>query len=231
MKVGVELKIKQLLDRGCSIRKIAKEVGVNPKTVQKVKKQGRYYINIDTKEIIFTSKHISEEQQLTSLLRELDTLSLSQEFGVNERTIREWKHKPPLVHYTNYEIDKDLLDKADILRGKLKPCKRRKRRPKIMGLYFLYQEDELMYVGRSKNISLRLYQHKHCSHLNLKGEYKVKIIKVVNEVDLEFMEKIYIQLLKPPLNIESKDNRLMGEVFTHLLELIPNTYFCSFFIG
>ena len=35
-----DLEIKDLLDKGFSIREIATKVGVNPKTVQKVKKQG-----------------------------------------------------------------------------------------------------------------------------------------------------------------------------------------------
>lgn len=58
-----DLQIKELLDQKKTIKEISKLMGVNHKVVEKVKKQGRYYLDIKTGEIIFTSKKISFEEQ------------------------------------------------------------------------------------------------------------------------------------------------------------------------
>lgn len=58
-----DLQIKELLDQKKTIKEISKLMGVNHKVVEKVKKQGRYYLDIKSGEIIFTSKKISFEEQ------------------------------------------------------------------------------------------------------------------------------------------------------------------------
>ena len=46
------------------------------------------------------------------------------------------------------------------------------RGKRIRGLYLLYQNDELHYIGMSNNVNFRLYQHSYSSHLvELNGEY------------------------------------------------------------
>lgn len=63
-----DLEIKNLLEQGKTIKYISEFLGVNHKVVEKVKKQGRYYTNMNTGEIIFTSKKISYEEQLFNYL-------------------------------------------------------------------------------------------------------------------------------------------------------------------
>ena len=61
--VNLELLIKQDLDKGMGILSVAKKYKVGTSKVQKIIKQGRYYLDIKTGEIIFTAKKISFEEQ------------------------------------------------------------------------------------------------------------------------------------------------------------------------
>ena len=53
---GMELEIFKLLQKGTSIRQIASLLDVGVKKVRIVKEQGRFYLDLDTKDIVFTSK-------------------------------------------------------------------------------------------------------------------------------------------------------------------------------
>lgn len=99
-----------------------------------------------------------------------------------------------------------------------------KERKNKIGLYFLYQDNKLMYIGKSKDINKRLYQHSYSSHVDLQGEYDVKIIIIGNEKDTELAERVYISMLKPPLNIEFKDELECGGFFSELMNRIPKEY-------
>lgn len=65
---NLELLIKQDLDKGIGILSVAKKYKVGTSKVQKVIKQGRYYLDIKTGEIIFTAKKISFEEQAFNYL-------------------------------------------------------------------------------------------------------------------------------------------------------------------
>lgn len=63
-----DLEIKKLLEQGKTIKYISELLRINHKVVEKVKKQGRYYLDINTGMIVFTSKKVSiEEQQFNYL--------------------------------------------------------------------------------------------------------------------------------------------------------------------
>lgn len=81
-----------------------------------------------------------------------------------------------------------------------------------------------MYIGKSKDINKRLYQHSYNSHVDLQGEYDVKVIEIGNEKDTELAERVYISMLKPPLNIEFKDELECGGFFSELMNRIPKEY-------
>lgn len=63
-----DLEIVQKHKGGASIYSLSKEYGVDKKTIQKIIKQGKYYLNLCTGEIVFTSKSISLEEQQTHYL-------------------------------------------------------------------------------------------------------------------------------------------------------------------
>lgn len=65
---NLELLIKQDLDDGIGMLSIAKKYGVGTSMVQKVKKQGKYYLDIKSGEIIFSAKKISFEEQAFNYL-------------------------------------------------------------------------------------------------------------------------------------------------------------------
>lgn len=63
-----DLKIKELLEQKKTIKEISELLNVNHKVVEKVKKQGRYYLDIKSGELIFSSKKVSFEEQAFNYL-------------------------------------------------------------------------------------------------------------------------------------------------------------------
>lgn len=63
-----DLKIKELLEEKKTIRQISELLNVNHKVVEKVKKQGRYYLDIKSGELIFSSNKVSFEEQAYNYL-------------------------------------------------------------------------------------------------------------------------------------------------------------------
>lgn len=63
-----DLKIKELLEEKKTIKQISELLNVNHKVVEKVKKQGRYYLDIKSGELIFSSKKVSFEEQAFNYL-------------------------------------------------------------------------------------------------------------------------------------------------------------------
>lgn len=238
-----DLQIKQLLDAGKSIRNIASELGVSDKTVQRVKKYGAYYINLKTQEIIFSSKKISIEQQITNYIanKKLNKVNLAKYFNTTSRTISRWiESTPPLVLCNNDgTIKQEVLDKIckclEELGDTIFKSKKRRRQTTTntyQGLYFLYQNNVLQYIGKSKHIQIRLVQHMTNSHVKeLNGKYQYKTIKVENEVDLELLERIFIKLLKPKLNIDYSTDKDMGELFKGFVSMIPKEYEGEFVVS
>lgn len=207
---------------------------VNPR-LKKVKNEGRWYIDLTTKELVFTSKSISTEEQSFHLIySELKCdLSLLEQFIGNKtrRCLIDWRNKEiKLVGCDEYgNIDENILKaKEEFIEtyGDVEQTQRKRKRGKrIRGLYLLYQNDELHYIGMSNNVNFRLYQHSYSSHLvELQGEYDVKVIEVENYSDLILLEEILIRLLKPRLNKEYVDDNEMGELFKQYLDMIPSEY-------
>jgi len=64
----------------------------------------------------------------------------------------------------------------------------------ICGVYFLFLDDELVYIGSSKNCQIRFDAH----HQN--KEFNFYYIQEMPEGVMKEVEKVYIYLHKPPLN-------------------------------
>lgn len=232
-----DLQIKQDLDNGLGIISISKKYNIGVSRVQKVKKNGAYYLNLKTQEVIFTSKKISIEQQITHYIvnEKLNKVNLAKYFNTTTRTISRWiESTPPLVLCSKEGIIKqEVLDKICQCLDELGSTIFNNKRMSIriiakdihQGLYFLYQDNVLQYIGKSKHIQIRLVQHMTNSHIKeLDGKYQYKIIRVENEVDLEILERIFIKLLKPKLNIEYSTDKDMGELFRGFISMIPEEY-------
>lgn len=232
-----DLQIKQDLDNGLGIISISKKYNIGVSRVQKVKKNGAYYLNLKTQEVIFTSKKISIEQQITHYIvnEKLNKVNLAKYFNTTTRTISRWiESKPPLVLCSKEGVIKqEVLDKICQCLDELGNTIFNNKRMRIrivakdihQGLYFLYQDNVLQYIGKSKHIQIRLVQHMTNSHIKeLDGKYQYKIIRVENEVDLEILERIFIKLLKPKLNIEYSTDKDMGELFRGFISMIPEEY-------
>lgn len=214
----MEEEIWKDLQRGISWNKIAKKYRVAKSTIQRIKQQGKYYLNLDTGEEEFSAKKISIERQIYHYLLYNELIEyqskLSEFLGVDSRNFSRWKHVPKLVILDEV---KRFLDSQQII---IKPKKKNR-----IGLYFLYQNHKLMYIGKSKDINKRLYQHSHNSHIEgLEGTYDVKIILIGNEKDTELAERVYISILKPPLNKEFVDELECGGFFSELMNRIPKGY-------
>jgi hypothetical protein len=65
-------------------------------------------------------------------------------------------------------------------------------RLKSSGIYFLFDDDLLIYIGRSINIKRRLMQH----HV-FKEHYQIWCIFISNPFRLEATERFLIQLIQP----------------------------------
>ncbi len=73
------------------------------------------------------------------------------------------------------------------------------------GVYFIYDwENELCYVGRSRELQKRLYNHMTASESNLyQFRYLLKNVKVLytnNDTDTAILERYFINNLRPYLN-------------------------------
>ena len=69
------------------------------------------------------------------------------------------------------------------------------------GIYFLYDsKKELIYIGKSKNLGSRVQ-----SSSKERNAKFVRMFKVDNKADLHILELYYINLFKPPLNSDCKE--------------------------
>lgn len=66
------------------------------------------------------------------------------------------------------------------------------------GIYFLFDNEELTYIGQSKNVVSRLGNN---HHVYIKDTHKIKFAPVYSDEDREAIERALIVLLKPPLNV------------------------------
>jgi hypothetical protein len=86
---------------------------------------------------------------------------------------------------------------------------KRRIEKKLCGVYFLFSRDRLVYVGRSANIERRLFDHG--------TEPKWRRVKIDSWAWLPCslrkahqLERVYIELLRPPLNVDAATWRQNG---------------------
>lgn len=72
--------------------------------------------------------------------------------------------------------------------------------PTKRGIYFIHEGEEIVYVGRSGNIWIRLAGH--CSNFYFKEGMKASYILIEEEKELRVQEKAWINRLRPRLNSE-----------------------------
>lgn len=60
----LDLLIKKDLDDGITWDTIVKKYKIGKSTIKKVKEQGRFYLDLDTKDIVLTSKAMTTEEQI-----------------------------------------------------------------------------------------------------------------------------------------------------------------------
>lgn len=74
-----------------------------------------------------------------------------------------------------------------------------KQLPSVSGIYIVFNDSEILYVGKAKNIRKRWSAHHRKQQLD--GFGNVRIFSVPTGIyELDFTERYYIGLLKPLLN-------------------------------
>ena len=91
---------------------------------------------------------------------------------------------------------------SEILNKKIKADLFLRKQP---GVYFLIKEDEVVYVGQSEDVPVRIRSHKHGGLIEFDHVYYLH----VNPENLVEVEKHYIRLLKPKRN-----RRSISQLFT-----------------
>ena len=91
---------------------------------------------------------------------------------------------------------------SEILNKKIKADLFLRKQP---GVYFLIKEDEVVYVGQSEDVPVRIRSHKHGGLIEFDHVYYLH----VNPENLVEVEKYYIRLLKPKRN-----RRSISQLFT-----------------
>ena len=72
------------------------------------------------------------------------------------------------------------------------------------GIYVLWNKDDIVYVGQTKNLQNRLHQHKD-DHPNWKWNY-LSFIEEKNQADRVIVEAMLIKRCHPTYNINCNDN-------------------------
>lgn len=108
---------------------------------------------------------------------------------------------------------------SDILENRItKPVKHLVKPIKIEGVYFLFDKDEIIYIGKSVNIYKRIYAHK------IKGVCfdSFSFLKIEIE-QLLTMERKYIKKYKPKNNVhftgKTKSNKNNNNLITITAQL------------
>ena len=68
----------------------------------------------------------------------------------------------------------------------------------LVGVYFLFKEDEVVYVGQSINVAARIATH------STEKDFDSFSVVACLQSQLNFLEALYIRLLEPKLNISSR---------------------------
>lgn len=93
----------------------------------------------------------------------------------------------------------DIMDKAELMKLREPP-------KSIQGIYFLWEGDEIVYIGKSIQIQVRLWEHLNSPSHNLRGVNitGVTVLEIEAGTGLEFMESLYIKAYQPRLNKAKK---------------------------
>ena len=102
----------------------------------------------------------------------------------------------------DFELDSKEKTISEILNKKIKADLFLRKQP---GVYFLIKEDEVVYVGQSEDVPVRIRSHKHGGLIEFDHVYYLH----VNPENLVEVEKHYIRLLKPKRN-----RRSISQLFT-----------------
>lgn len=70
---------------------------------------------------------------------------------------------------------------------------------------FLDKENNIIYIGKAKNLKNRLINHKHLSEECYKERTKIDYTCFENEYEMDFAERYYIQNLNPKYNKSLSD--------------------------
>ncbi len=102
--------------------------------------------------------------------------------------------------------------------------------PKLPGVYKFYDEkDNILYVGKAKNLSNRLKSYLSISNDRKKNELidKIKFLEIFitkTESDALLLEQNLIRKLKPPFNIQFRDDKSFPAIYFSSLHDFPGIY-------
>jgi excinuclease UvrABC nuclease subunit len=116
-----------------------------------------------------------------SISIELPKVDIS--IDVSDWYVKEWRNDKALYD-SCYDLLKDIPNKCG-------------------GVYFLYIDDELVYVGRSVNLKMRLAEHlvrNSNSKVYINDVTRIDCIKVDDIIDQQIYELHAIKTLKPKYN-------------------------------
>ena len=97
-------------------------------------------------------------------------------------------------------IDKEMVELKNLERFEMP----------IIGVYFLFKKDKLIYIGESISIFRRIY-----SHIKNKDFDSYSFIKCDSKVDIVELEKKLIIKYRPILNIKHKTKSLNENIETY----------------
>lgn len=87
----------------------------------------------------------------------------------------------------------------------------------LVGIYFLFKDEELVYIGQSTNINKRVHDHIIDKKFNTYTYIQFPKFK------LDEMEKKFIRIYSPKYNIIHKGKIFISETITNLTNNTPNT--------
>jgi excinuclease UvrABC nuclease subunit len=83
--------------------------------------------------------------------------------------------------------------------------------PMQCGVYVLWKESQLLYVGSSLNVQNRIAQHVWAGKIPFTGYSVVEVNDERILLMLEAIENAYIEALEPPFNLRKKGIRIRDE--------------------
>lgn len=86
-------------------------------------------------------------------------------------------------------------------------------------VYFYYQNDEIIYIGKTINIKKRHQQHMLENKFIINPYTHISILPCQTEIDMDILEKYFISLYHPKLNIKDTDK---GITTLSILQQIPD---------